>query len=86
MFVRDTIVNGLLEGFLIVANALKPHITKIILGGVLISIVKYFINKFVYSFSVISGDNRRETKRKLKNTNNAIDLISNFKEIFPKKK
>lgn len=86
MLNRDMLINGLLEGFLVVINVLKPYITNIILGGVLIAIIKYFVNKFIYTFSVVSGDTRRETKRKLKISNNIIDLFSALNDIWPKKK
>lgn len=63
----------------------SPILFSILVGSVLWRIVKLISRKFVYFLSVVSGDTKRETRRKSRNSDNLIDLASAINDIKSKK-
>lgn len=62
-----------------------PIFIPIVIGVLILKLCKFFARKIVSFFSVIFGDSRGETRRKIKNSENLIDLISTINDIKPKK-
>ena len=81
----EMIVSGLIEGLMLVWEIFKPYLIVAAIGAVVLVIIKIFTRKVVRFFSIVSGDTRRETKRKLEISDNVIDLISNVSDIRPTK-
>jgi len=82
---EEMIQNAIKDAIPIWVEIFSPIVAPILVGSLIWGIVKLIARKFVYFFSIVSGDTRRETKRKLKISDNLIDLSSSINDIKPKK-
>lgn len=60
----------------------EPFVICALIGFFVYGFIKLFGKRIVKFFSQISGDNKRETRRKEKCFCNTVDLFSNLKDIF----
>ncbi len=74
----DTIVNHLWP-------VMSPILIPIMIVSVIAGLFKLCTNRFIYFHSILSGESKREAKRKMKFADNLIDFFSALKDIFPSK-
>lgn len=63
-------------------NIAKPYVISAVSVTIVIAIIKMFGRKIVRWFSQMSGDNKRQTRQKVRQFNNRIDLISSIKDLL----
>lgn len=85
MITNEMMHNAMKEAIIFNWNIFKPYLVPFIIGFIVWGACKLFARKIVRFISVVSGDTRRETKRKLKKSDDLIDLISTVNDIRPKK-
>ena len=61
---------------------IRPYVIGALIGFLVVGFIKLFGKRIVKFFSQISGDTKRETRRKEKCFCNTVDLFSNLKDIF----
>lgn len=78
---RNTFISFMNQEFPVIWSVFGPYIIATISGIIIIGIYKFFGRRIVRFFSQISGDSKRETRRKEKKFCNAVDMISNLNDL-----
>lgn len=83
-FTTKDFIKYLLSGLPELFAALNPVVIKIIAGILVVFAIKRIARKIVYWHSILSGCSKKETKKRMKTVDNAIDLISAVNDVKEK--
>lgn len=82
----ELILKSIIDAIPMMWEVFSPILIPMIKWGIILAIITYIATKIVSNFSMLIGDTRRETRRKVKTTRNLIDLLSAISDIRPRKK
>lgn len=60
---------------------LAPFVLPVIVVSIIWHIIKFFVNGSVYNCAILTGDSKRQARKKSKKSEAAIDLISTFNDL-----
>lgn len=76
------LIDSLLKGFMVVL----PYFWIIIIPAILVMIIKIIVKKYVYGFYRITGDSKRNAKKKADVAGDLIEITSSINDVMGAKK
>lgn len=81
IFTAEMLTDSLINGIIPLWEILRPILIPILAGAIAWRIIKWIVRRSTQSYCLATGYTKRQTRKRVKQVGNVIDLVSTLNDL-----